>query len=170
MRFAYSIVPAGVALLLAGTAWAQESRVSYELVEPSGFTDFEIAREGVDHTAAVFDQQFTKNFVPAAERILAQGQRLVLKIHDVDMAGDIQPWRNRLHEPIRYVEFGFPPKIDLEYALLDPAGGVLAQGRETLTDKSFDMRPATAHRDEPFVFEIDMLERWLRQLVSSRDR
>lgn len=157
------------ALLLAGPASAQdEARVAYQLVEPSGFKDFEIRREGVDFTAGVFDQRFQQYFVPRAERLLPQGQRLVLRILDIDMAGDIQPWRNNRFEPIRYVEFGHPPRMEIEYKLLDPAGGVLAEGREWITDPSFDIRRRTAHQDDTFVIELDMLERWLERLLAER--
>ena len=156
------------ATLAATAAFAQqEPAATYQLVSPSAFEDFSYRDEGVDETAKIFDDQFQAWFVPAAAKLMPAGQRLHLVILDVDMAGDIQPWRNSRHEPLRYVEFGHPPRMTFEYQVIDPAGGVLAEGREELTDFSFDIRPPTIRKDQPFVYEFVMLERWLQKLVAS---
>ena len=152
-----------------GVLAQDEPAATYELVTPSAYEDFSYREEGTDETARVFDDQFQAWFVPAAARLLPAGQRLHLRILDIDMAGDIQPWRNSRYEPLRYVEFGHPPRMTLEYQIIDPAGGVLAEGREELVDTSFDIRPPTIRRDEPFAYEFVMLERWLQSLVSSRN-
>ena len=169
MRTPRSITIFLAAVLAATGAFAQEEpAATYELVSPSGFEDFSYRDEGVDETAGVFDDQFKAWFVPAAAKLLPPGQRLHLVILDVDMAGDIQPWRNSRYEPLRYIEFGHPPRMTFEYRITDPAGGVLAEGREELVDASFDIRPPTIRQDQPFVYEFVMLERWLQHLVASR--
>jgi hypothetical protein len=169
MRTAKVIIVACAALLAAAALSAEDGpRVTYQLLEPSAFKDFEIRDVGVDETAKVFDEQFSKHVVPAVEKALPQGQRLSIRILEFDMAGEIQPLRNSRFEPVRYVEWGFPPRITLEYQLIDVSGGVLAEGREELVDKSFDTRPATRHRDRPFAFETDMLQRWAVHMLSLR--
>ena len=169
MRTVKAIAVACATLLAVATASAADGpRVTYQLVEPSAFKDFEIRDVGIDETAQTFDEQFNKHVVPAVEKALPQGQRLSIRILEFDMAGEIQPWRNSRLEPVRYVEWGFPPRITLEYQLIDVAGGIIAEGREELVDKSFDARPATKHRDRPFAFETDMLERWALHMLSSR--
>jgi len=169
MRTLQAAAVACAALLAAATAGAEDGpRVTYQLVEPSAFKDFEIRDVGVDETAKVFDDQFNKHVVPAVEKVLPQGQRLSMRILEFDMAGEIQPWRNTWLEPVRYVERDFPPRITIEYQLIDMAGGVSAEGREELVDKSYDIRPATKRRDRPFAFETDMLQRWAVHMLSLR--
>jgi len=158
------------AAFAASGAFAQDQpAATYQLISPSGFKDFSYRDEGVDETARIFDDQFQAWFVPAASKVLPAGQRLHLRILDIDMAGDIQPWRNNRYEPLRYIEFGHPPRMTLEYQIIDPAGGVLAEGREELVDASFDIRPPTIRQDEPFAYEFVMLERWLKSLIGSRN-
>jgi len=158
-----------LAAFAATGAFAQdEPAATYQLISPSAFEDFSYRDEGVDETARIFDDQFQAWFVPVAAKLLPAGQRLHLRILDMDMAGDIQPWRNSRHEPLRYIEFGHPPRMTLEYQIIDPAGGVLAEGQEKLVDASFDIRPPTIRRDEPFAYEFVMLERWRQNLVASR--
>lgn len=168
MRLLKSALVTGTAVLAMGNAVAAEdTAISYELVEPSGFTDFAIADEGVEHTSKVFDEQFGKKVVPTAEKLLPSGEKLQLRILDMDMAGDIQPWRiPGRAEPIRYIEFGYPPRITLEYKRIGPDGNVLAEGKEELVDPSFDMRSRTPHRDDPFWFETELLQDWLKKLLA----
>ncbi|MEJ2513639.1 MAG: DUF3016 domain-containing protein [Gammaproteobacteria bacterium] len=158
---------AAAAAAVLSPAGAEAPAVTYQLVQPTDFTDFDLGRHSADETARVFDDKFRQYVLPLAEELFPGGQHLALEIRDIDMAGEIQPWRNVDRQPVRYVEFAYPPKMEIRYQLKDAAGGVLAEGEKTLTDPSFDARPVTSHRQEPFRIEIRMLESWLKELAGS---
>ncbi len=168
MRFHFTgLALMAAALVVVSQASAETPAVTYQLIQPADFDDFTLGRHSADETARVFDEKFREYVVPLAEELFPGGQQLSIKFENIDMAGEIQPWRNVDRQPIRYVEFAYPPRMDISYRLTDPAGGVLAEGRETLTDPSFDARPVTSHRQEPFRMEMSMLESWLRKLAAS---
>lgn len=95
--------------------------------------------------------------------MIPENHSLQLRITDIDMAGDIQPWRNRTNANIRYIEPIFPPRMRFDFTLVDADGNVVLEGSENLVDLAFDFGITTNLRREPFYYELTMLGNWIRR-------
>jgi hypothetical protein len=97
-----------------------------------------------------------------ASRILKPGQRLDIKVTDVDLAGEYEPWHGPKLSSIRIIKTRYPPRIDLDFTLYGADGKVLRQGHRTLRDMSF-MDHAGLSDNDSLRYEKPMIDRWLRQ-------
>jgi hypothetical protein len=95
----------------------------------------------------------------AAPRLPA-GQRLEVRITDVQRAGGFEPWRTRTD--VRIVRDIYPPRIDLEFKRLAADGSTLQSGTRKLRDNTFLMRP-DMHPNDPLRFEKALIDDWLRK-------
>lgn len=131
-------------------------------VKPEEFTDVKESTFGSDRerTALLGDMQ--KFIRQTSERFLPEGTRLDLKITNVDMAGEFEPWRGAQFDDIRIIKDIYPPRIDLEFRLLDGSGKVLKEGKRELRDMAFMMRIAVMPRDDQLRYEKELLLDWLR--------
>lgn len=162
MKNVFKVVLAAVmAVVFAGTA-AQAQNIQYTLVEPERFTDFSIQGMNADRTAAIFEREFQRQLLRSSLRWIPANHTLTLTITDIDMAGDIQPWRNRNHAQIRYIETIYPPRMSFSYVLSDAAGNVVREGEQNLVDLSFNFGIPGFFRNESFHFEFNMLANWIR--------
>ncbi len=100
-----------------------------------------------------------------AERVahrLAPGQRLDVRITDVQRAGDFEPWRGPPAAQVRIVRDIYPPRIDLSFKLRDERGAVLREGNRQLRDSTFLMRP-DMYPNDPLRYEKALLDDWVRE-------
>ncbi len=157
-----------VALLLASPAAARQITAEFEDIE--SFRDFSVYGLSAERTLSIFRAEFDQEAERLARRYLAEGEVLELIFTDIDMAGEIQPWRNRYNADIRYVESIYPPRLKFRYRLTDAGGNLLLEGEESITDLAFQMNPAAAIRvrHEHFVYELTLLDDWLRRTVRGR--
>ncbi|MCD8481996.1 MAG: DUF3016 domain-containing protein [Verrucomicrobia bacterium] len=109
-----------------------------------------------------FSREFDRQLVRTSERWIPEGHQLHLVITNIDMAGEIQPWRNRHHADIRYVESIYPPRMKFTYALTDADGEVVKEGEKHLVDLAFNFGIHGFFRNDPFHYEFAMLSRWIR--------
>jgi hypothetical protein len=97
-----------------------------------------------------------------ASRILAPGQRLDIKVTDVDLAGEYEPWHGPNLSNIRIIKNRYPPRIDLDFTLYGADGKILRQGHRSLRDMSF-LDHAGISDNDSLRYEKPMIDRWLRQ-------
>lgn len=87
---------------------------------------------------------------------------LRVELVDVDLTGVVRPGRNTLHDLRVVTGRADGPRIELRYTLLDPAGGTIASGHETLHDPALprlgDARDSTG--GEPLRHERTLLDHW----------
>jgi hypothetical protein len=151
-----------VAMLLAGTAvfraMAQApDRVQVRYLQPEKFTDAgrywggDASRE---HNLA----ELARHMERRAARLLPEGQRFVVSVTDVDLAGGYEPWRQNLGD-VRIVRDVYPPRIDLSFQLMDADGSVLKEGKRSLRDLAFQVSGAT-YRDDPLRYEKALIDGW----------
>ncbi|MUG03911.1 DUF3016 domain-containing protein, partial [Bacillus tequilensis] len=100
---------------------------------------------------------------------LAPGERLEVRLLDIDRAGEFEPWYGRGHD-IRMLRNVYPPRINLEYRLLGSDGGVRAEGEERLVDLSYLSRGGTLPHatTDPLRHEKRLLDDWLYRQVGPR--
>lgn len=149
--------------LLGAEESAPSSRVEVNFHEPAEFTDLKDRDFGGREVNEAFLRQLKEHLERSAARRLAPGQRLVVTIEDVDMAGDFEPWRSVHLQDVRIVKDIYPPRINLKFKLLNASGRVVAEGERELRDLAFSMRSSMLSRTDPLRYEKALLDDWLRR-------
>lgn len=158
-----------VALLAAGAGWAfakdssvakPESRVSVVLVNPEKFTDAKMDSWGngsadILNRLQTFMQETGNRYVPT-------GMHLEIKVTDVDLAGEFEPWRGHEFTDIRILRSIYMPRINLQFRLTDSKGAVVSSGARELEDQAYQWRNAWP-QDDYLRYEKDMLRDWFSQ-------
>jgi hypothetical protein len=106
--------------------------------------------------------ELKQHLVTHGAKYLAKGERLQITVTDVDLAGDFEPWRGINFQDIRIVKDIYPPRVDLEFKLLDAEGKVISEGKRQLRDLGYLMGMAMPTSD-PLRYDKEMLNDWLRQ-------
>jgi hypothetical protein len=149
---------------ISGTATAE-----FENVE--AFTDFSVSGMTEEKTLNIFEPELERELERIGDKYLAEGETLVITFTDIDMAGDIQPWRNRTNSDIRYVEPVYPPRLKFKYVLTDAEGNVLKEGEASESDLAFQMNIGASVKGNSmnFYYELELLSDWARNTLGKRD-
>lgn len=154
-----------IALCALPVAASAEIKTNYVNLED--FTDFTIAESPETFAQKVFDKELKGS--SKLQGYVGEDRLLELTFTDIDMAGDVQPWRNRDNADIRYVESIYPPRIKLTYVLRNAQGEEIASGEEALRNLGFDSDiGATSSMRDSFYYEIKLLEDWARKSLPPR--
>jgi len=94
-------------------------------------------------------------------KLVSDGQKLTVTLTDVDLAGEYEPWHRAGAEDIRIIKDIYPPRIDLDFKVTNASGAVVKEGKKELRDLSF-MLKLSIQRDDPFRYEKELLNDWLR--------
>lgn len=111
-------------------------------------------RDGILDELKLYLIQRSKFYIP-------EGQKLIITVTDVDMAGDFEPWRGSQMSDVRIVKDIYPPKVDLEFKLIGADGKVMKEGKRQLRDLAFMMKTDVL-RDDALRYEKALLDDWLR--------
>jgi len=146
--------------LTAGTIVA-----TYEDVE--NFTDFSVSGLRETKTLKIFESELDSELERFARKYIDEGSTLEIVFTNIDMAGDIQPWRNRHNADIRYIERIYPPRLAFRYALKDADGTILDEGEASISDLAFDMSVIAPIRSQSmnFFYETNLLGDWIRKTM-----
>lgn len=148
------------ALAPAVTAGAAPAQAEVTYHEPEKFTDLRNDGLESERLRALILTQLREHIEQRASAQLPEGYTLAVTIHNIDLAGDFEPWRNSLHN-VRIVRDRYPPRIDLEYTLRDATGRVVAAARHALSDPAF-LQTANPLRQDMLRHEKDLLDAWMR--------
>lgn len=97
-----------------------------------------------------------------AKSYLSAGQKLVMNVTDVDLAGDYEPWRGPDATDVRIVKDIYPPKIDFDFKVVDASGAVVQEGKRQLRDLAFMMK-ISIMREDNLRFEKAMIDDWFQK-------
>lgn len=120
-----------------------------------GFSDAERARE------AILDE-LKDHLVTQGARFVASNQRLEIKVTDIDLAGDFEPWRSPQMQDVRIMKEIYPPRATLEFRLIGADGKVISEGKRELRDMSYLMTASLPNSDR-LRYDKEMLGNWLRR-------
>jgi len=149
-----------LAFLGLATAAMAEIKTTYEGVDD--YTDFSYAGSRPAKTQPIFERELQQSRLA---RYVGDDRVLELNFTDIDLAGDIQPWRNSSFADIRYVESVYPPRMKFSYVLRDSDGNEIASGEEKLSDLGFDFRIRPNLHSDPFDYDLEMLSDWARKTL-----
>lgn len=157
-------------ILVLASAWISTcalnaGEITVEFEEVDKYTDFSVSGLSEEKTLGIFESELERELKVLSKRYIIGDYKLHIIFKDIDMAGDIQPWRNRYNADIRYIETVYPPRMELAYTLTDSEGNIVQQGEETIADISFDFNILAPLRTQTmsFYYEINMLEDWMRK-------
>ncbi|SFE25649.1 DUF3016 domain-containing protein [Paracidovorax konjaci] len=141
--------------------------VSVTYDDPARFSD---ARQGAPESPRArraWVNALCLHLSEGAAAALPEGQRLEVRITDVQRAGGFEPARGAQAGQVRIVRDVYPPRIDLEFKRLGADGTVLQSGRRTLRDPAFMERGARGAND-PLRYEKNLLDDWVRREFGGR--
>lgn len=159
------LVAAGVAVASASDKPASAIEVSF--VASEKFTDVKDDHMDSDRGREAVLEQLKEHLVTHGAKYLAKGQRLQITVTDVDLAGDFEPWRGINFHDIRIVKDIYPPRVNLEFRLIDAEGKVVSEGKRQLRNLSYLMTMVMPTSD-PLRYDKEMLNDWLRQEFKRR--
>jgi len=99
------------------------------------------------------------------ERYVPRGMQLEIKVTDIDLAGDFEPWRGPQFDQVRITRDIYPPRISLEFRLTDGSGGIVSAGKRELRDIAYQRR-LVRPLDDYLRYEKDILRDWFRSEFS----
>jgi hypothetical protein len=155
----------GLAAVCAGRAadaTKPSAQVTVTYVAPEKFADVKDDLSGSDRDRDRLLDELKAHFESVGRRYLAGGQTLEIKVTDVDLAGDFEPWHGIEFDHIRILKEIYPPRINLEFRLLDAQGKVLSEGKRHLQNLGYLMTIGMPTTDA-LRYDKDMISDWLRQ-------
>ena len=148
----------------SGPIKGPRATATVELVNPEKFTDFKTSFVSTETDARHLGREFQREVNRVAGNILPAGYKVMLRVSDIDMAGDIEPHRRASFDDVRIMRSVYTPKIHLEYSVTDAAGNVVASGERRLTDLAYDMRLRTGSVDR-LTIETDLVADFFREIA-----
>ena len=142
------------------TATAQSvPRISVAFIEPEKFTD--ARRAELAPTSEGILRELEKFLIDTGARYLPDTMKLSIRVTDIDLAGDFELFRGPQADQVRITKGLYPPRILLEFEVIDSAAAVVKSGKRDLTDIIYQLRSAYP-REDYLRYEKDILRDWLR--------
>ncbi len=156
----------GVSMVFAAdkAAAPKSSPSSVEVIfdKSAEFTDFTQSYSSRDYGQEGLMEQFREFLQERIAPRLETGQRVVITIKDIDLAGDFEPWRGPRADDIRIVKDIYVPRVKLEFRLLNADGSVASEGQRDLKNLGFMMSTPFPQSDS-LRWDKDMLNDWIRR-------
>ena len=164
--FAFLGLVAAGAALAAGTD-KPVSRIEVIFVDPQKFTDVNDESMATESGRDYVLEQLKSHMLTVGSKYVNQGQRLEIKVSDIDLAGAFEPWRGVDFGRIRIIKDIYPPRMTLEFRLVDADGKVLSTGTRQLSDFGFMMTISLSTND-PLRYDKGMISDWMRREFKPR--
>jgi hypothetical protein len=134
-------------------------RISVAFVEPEKFTD--ARRAEMEPTSSEILRELNGFFIETHARYIPRTMRLNVRFTDINLAGDFEAFRGPQADQLRITRGLYPPRVVLEFELLDRQKKVIRAGKRTLTDIDYQTRSVDWNQDY-LRYEKNMLREWLR--------
>ncbi len=159
----YQVIILGLLLSLPACSSVRRhggGTATVEFVQPEKYSDIELRGSPPEKTREQVLPDLEHYVKKQAALYIPAGQKLDLRITDIDDAGWIRPIGPTPRRIVRNVQ---PARVDFDYTLTDSSGTVLASGRETLSDMHGD-RLDRSFDNEQMPLVKEMLSRWINQI------
>lgn len=138
--------------------------VTIEWDDPSQYVDFSRSDRYRERDAEFLKEELTNAFEKHAASALPEDASLAITVHNVDLAGDFEPWLGHRFNDVRILRDRYPPAMVISYTLTAAGGSVLASAeRERLIDTTLGFRPAGS-RSDPYVYDKELIRDFIRGL------
>lgn len=139
------------------------ANVTWEWADSDRYTDLEHSGFGA-RSIKHFSKEIEAYINRVAQKQLPDGSHLHIIVTDVDLAGEFEPWHNQPYDDVRIVRSIYPPRMSLEYELVDLEGNLLNSGSVDLVDRDFNINvKRRVFTNDLYFYEKEMLGSWLRK-------
>jgi len=145
----------------AADAAKPSAHVTVTYVAPENFTDVKSDTMGSDRDRDWLLNELKAQFESMARHYLAAGHSLEIQVTEVDLAGEFESWRGVEFDHIRILRDVYPPRLSLEFRLLDAQGKVLSGGKRQLRDLGYLMTIGMPSSDS-LRYDKEMIREWMR--------
>lgn len=142
----------------AASKAAAPDNVTVTFQDPDNFTD--VHENQSLETSTYYLDELRGCLQQTASPLLAAGQKLVITVTDVDLAGD-----NNFSSPdhIRIMKEIYAPRVHLKFQLLDADGKVLKEGERKLIDQFYLQQiKMPGGNQDPLYYDKALLKQWVR--------
>lgn len=147
----------------AAPAVKPDSRVKVEFADAESFTDLRDNQSGSSDAMRDSVMGELRSFLEKrGDSQLRDGLQLEIRVTDIDLAGEFEPWRGLRFDEVRIVRDIYPARIELEFRLTDSTGKVLVAGKRNLNDFGTLDFPGFAFNSDTLRHEKNLLGDWLR--------
>jgi Protein of unknown function (DUF3016) len=162
-----SAVSVGSACTDVMTASGPASRIGVVFVQPQHFTDVKYSKAEQNSVALL--GALHKFMCKMGERYVPAGMQIEIKVTDIDLAGDFEPWRGPQFAYVRIIRNIYLPRISLEFRLADGSGNVVSTGKREISDMAYQAR-LVRPPDDYLRYEKDILRDWFHNEFSGQGR
>jgi hypothetical protein len=139
------------------------AQVTVTYNHPHQFTESKLAGFGHRYDHGDYLKKLKAYLVRKATPMLKPGQRLVVTITDIRLAGGYEPWRGPDWSDVRIMSDAYPPRIALRFKLTNAQGKVVRKGERKLNGLGYlHDQPASPGNTDPLRYDKGLLDRWLR--------
>jgi hypothetical protein len=142
------------------TASGPAARIVVVFVQPQHFTDVRYSKAEPNSVALLNALQTF--MCQMGERYVPEDMQLEIKVTDIDLAGDFEPWRGPQFGQVRIIRDIYRPHISLEFRLTDDSGGIVSAGQREISDIAYQER-LVRPPDDYLRYEKDILRNWFRK-------
>lgn len=156
-----------VAIALVSTVSATpgvraDHRVRVDFSNPENFTDVRDSAFSESDSRREFVLSELREFIQnRGEKLLSEGLQLEIRVTDIDLSGDFEPWHDMRFNDIRIIKSIYPARVTLEFKLTDSTGKVLAEGTRKLSDFGYPSLSSIAFTSDSLRYEKDLVGSWL---------
>ena len=155
-------------VLIIASAGAAELKIDWQ--NPDDFRDADYYNNGGAKSKQIVITNLEKYFTKEAKRRLPEGAVLELKVTELDLAGDFEPWRNAGWDDVRIVKSIYPATIEFDYKYIGEDGNVISEGSERLRDTLIprSIVATSLGRSENYPYVKNLMRDWMRKLGRSK--
>lgn len=147
---------ATLALILPGAA---QAAVNVEWTNPENYRDAYSSYVKSEKSRQVVLDQLESFIKEVAAPRLGEGENLEIRVTDLDLAGEYEPW-NEKQKDVRIIRAPYFARIVFDYTLTDKDGNIVAQGTEKLRNDLL-LDPLLPDRNELAPYLRSTLRNWL---------
>lgn len=152
-------------LAIGAPAWSAEAPVTpveVTFVASENFTDVKDDALDTGRGRDFLLAQLKEYIQSRGPRYLGEAQRLEIKVTNVDLAGEFEPWRGSGFDTVRIMRDIYPPRMMLEFRLFDSQGRVVAEGSRQLQELSY-LELLSVRTDDRLRYDKEMINNWFRR-------
>lgn len=141
-----------------------DARVTVNYVNPDEFSEVKEFGQQDRFNDLKYLEPLKAYLIKRATTMLPPGDRLEVNITDIRLAGGYEPWHGAQLMHVRFMKDIYPPRIDLNFKLIDSQGKVLREGSRKLRNLGYLQSGLTAvGSSDPLRYDKALIDRWLRR-------
>lgn len=147
----------------APRALEAEGPVTVEWDDPAGFTEICTSFNRHEASRGNWVQELAEYLRDGIQARIGEGERVHVRITDIDRAGDFEPGRGADLDHVRIMRDIHWPRMSLEFEHRDAAGNLVNTGVRELSDPGYLSSQLPLPRTDPLRYEKTMINRWLHR-------